>query len=650
MPATASPWNAAYTQLEFLPDLWAIAAQHFGDIPALIDPHVEPAVTLTYRQLYDQFQTFAAGLQALGVQVGDHLSLFADNSSRWLIADQGSMMAGVVNVVRSSQADAEELAYILAHSESTTLLLEDHKTLKTLAPYLKEHNLQLIGLLEDVAPPEALRESVSMPVYTFAEILAAGQGQPRQEPNRDRQQLATLMYTSGTSGQPKGVMLTHANLLHQMTTFSTILQPQPEDRALSILPTWHCFGRIVDYFLLSQGCTSVYTNIRHLKKDLEVYRPNYMASVPRLWESLYEGIQKLFRNQSPGQRRLVQFFFAASERYVICKRTASGLNLNRLKASPPLRLGAGLLQGMLWPLHALGDRLVYRKVRQAMGGQFRLSISGGGALAMHLENFFEIVGLQLLVGYGLTETSPVLTARTPRRNLRRSAGQPIPQTQLKIVDPETALPLRQGQKGLVLARGPQVMKGYYNNPEATAKAIDPEGWFDTGDIGWLTRQQDLILTGRAKDTIVLSNGENIEPEPIENACVRSPYLDQIMVVGQDQRSLGALIVPNLEALQQWAIAQNASLDVPVALQAKLPVAPTDATPLSLESEAVQGLIRKELVREIQNRPGYRPDDRIGPFVCLLEPFSQENGLLTQTFKLRRAIVTDRYRDMIDGMF
>jgi long-chain acyl-CoA synthetase len=650
MPSTACPWDAEYTQLEFVPDIWAIAAQHFGDIPALMDPHVQPPVTLTYRQLYDQFQAFAVGLQALGVQVGDHLSLFADNSSRWLIADQGSMMAGVVNVVRSSQADAEELAYILNHSESTTLLVEDHKTLKRVAPFIKTDNLRLIGLLEDTAPPEPLREGISVSVYTFAEILAAGQGQTRQEPNRDRQQLATLMYTSGTSGQPKGVMLTHANLLHQITTFSSVLQPTPGDRALSILPTWHCFGRMVDYFLLAHGCTSIYTNIRHLKKDLEVYRPHYMASVPRLWESLYEGIQKLFRSQSPGQQRLIGFFFAVSERYIVSKRTASGLNLNRLNAPLPVRIGALLLQGLLWPLHVLGDRLVYRRVRQAMGGEFRLSISGGGALAMHLENFFEIVKLQLLVGYGLTETSPVLTVRTPWRNLRRSAGQPIPQTQLKIVDPETVLPLRQGQKGLVLVRGPQIMKGYYNNPKATAKAIDPEGWFDTGDIGWLTRQQDLILTGRAKDTIVLSNGENIEPEPIENACVRSPYIDQIMVVGQDQRSLGALIVPNVEALQQWAIAQNSSLDVPVALQAKLPVAPSGATLLSVDSDVVQGLIRKELVREIQNRPGYRPDDRIGPFVCLLEPFSQENGLLTQTFKLRRAIVTDRYRDMIDGMF
>ncbi|HEY9874906.1 MAG TPA: hypothetical protein V6D12_15820, partial [Candidatus Obscuribacterales bacterium] len=181
------------------------------------------------------------------------------------------------------------------------------------------------------------------------------------------------------------------------------------------------------------------------------------------------------------------------------------------------------------------------------------------------------------------------------------------------------------------------------NPEATAKAIDPEGWFDSGDLGWVTPENDLVLTGRAKDTIVLTNGENIEPQPIEDACLRSPYIDQIMLVGQDKRSLGALIVPNLEALQKWAESQN--------LQLRLP--DSEVKPgleaIDLDSKKVQDLFRQELTREVQNRPGYRPDDRIVPFKLILEPFSIENGMMTQTLKIRRPVVMERYRDMIDGM-
>jgi long-chain acyl-CoA synthetase len=416
------------------------------------------------------------------------------------------------------------------------------------------------------------------------------------------------------------------------------------------LPTWHSFGRIVDYFLLSQGCTQIYTSIRHIKADLNQYRPQYMASVPRLWESLYEGIQKQFRAQPKSKQKLVQFFFGLSEKYILARRIVQGMSMDPFNPSVSKKLMAAAQMIALMPIHLLGDKLVYGKVREALGGNFKLSLSGGGALAQHLENFFEIVGIQLLVGYGLTETSPVLTGRRADRNFRRSAGLPIAQTELKIVHPETRAPLQYGESGLVLARGPQIMKGYYNNPEATAKAIDPDGWFDTGDLGWISPQQDLFLTGRAKDTIVLSNGENIEPEPIENACARSAFIDQIILVGQDQRNLGALIVPNLEALQQWAIAHQNTLDLPETLLSDLPKAATGASPISMESDTVINHFRSELAREVKNRPGYRPDDRIGAFKFILEPFSIENGLLTQTLKVRRAVVVDRYRDMIDGMF
>ncbi|MEH1998632.1 MAG: long-chain fatty acid--CoA ligase [Nostoc sp.] len=630
-----------YTNVESLPEIWPLAAQRFGDVVALRNPHVKPEVAITYTQLAEQMQLFATGLQALGVKVGDRISLIADNSPRWFIADQGIMTAGAVDVVRSSQAEKEELLFIIANSGSTAIVVEDLKTLKKLQDRLKDLPIQVVILLSDEAPPT----DETLKVLNFAQLLEIGKNDNLVPVKQNRDALATLIYTSGTTGKPKGVMLSYNNLMHQVLTFRTVVQPTPGDIVLSILPSWHSYERTVEYYLLSQGCTQVYTNLRSVKADLRQFKPNYMVGVPRLWESIYEGVQKQFREQPANKQRLINFLLGNSEKYIKARRVAQGLSLNNLHASAIERLAAKIQASALLPLHALGERLVYAKVREATGGQVKQMISGGGALPRHIDNFFEIIGVQILQGYGLTETSPVTHVRRPWRNLIGASGQPLPATEAKIVDPETKAPLPIENRGLVLLRGPQIMQGYYQNPEATAKAIDAEGWFDSGDLGWLTPQDDLVLTGRAKDTIVLTNGENIEPQPIEDACLRSPYIDQIMLVGQDQRSLGALIVPNLEAIEKWAASQNLTLDTP-----NDQVISSPSQKIDLESRMIQDLFRQELNREVQNRPGFRPDDRIGTFKLILEQFSIENGLMTQTLKVRRHVVTERYRDIIDGMF
>jgi long-chain acyl-CoA synthetase len=630
-----------YTNVESLPEIWPLAAKQFGNIVALRNPHAKPEVAITYTQLAEQIRLFASGLQSLGVKVGDRISLISDNSPRWFIADQGIMTAGGVDAVRSSQAEKEELLFIIANSGSTAIVVEDLKTLKKLQDRLKDLPIQVVILLSDEAPPT----DESLKVLNFVQLLEIGENHNFVPVKQNRDALATLIYTSGTTGKPKGVMLSYSNLMHQVTTFGTVLQPNPGDMVLSILPSWHSYERTVEYYLLSQGCTQVYTNLRSVKADLREFKPNYMVGVPRLWESIYEGVQKQFREQPAKKQRLINFLLGNSEKYIKARRVAQGLDLNNLHASAVERLAAKIQASALLPLHALGERLVYAKVREATGGQVKQMISGGGALPRHIDNFFEIIGVQILQGYGLTETSPVTHVRRPWRNLIGASGQPLPATEAKIVDPETKAPLPVEKRGLVLLRGPQIMQGYYQNPEATAKAIDAEGWFDSGDLGWLTPQDDLVLTGRAKDTIVLTNGENIEPQPIEDACLRSPYIDQIMLIGQDQRSLGALIVPNVEALEKWAANQNLILDTQ-----KDQVTSSPTQKIDFESRMIQDLFRQELNREVQNRPGYRPDDRIGTFKLILEPFSIENGLMTQTLKVRRHVVTERYRDIIDGMF
>ncbi|MEB3178850.1 MAG: long-chain fatty acid--CoA ligase [Nostocaceae cyanobacterium] len=636
-----------YSQIQSLPEIWDVAQQWFGDTVALRNPHTKPEVVLSYAELARKIQQFASGLQTLGVEAGDRISLFADNSPQWLIADQGIMKAGGVNAVRSSQAERQELLYILENSGSTALIVENRKTLTKLRPELDSSAIKFVILLSEEESPAA----DSLHVYNFSQTMAKGAEHTLKPVKQNRETLATLLYTSGTTGKPKGVMLSHGNLLHQVTVLGTIVQPQVGDIVLSILPTWHSYERSCEYFLLSQGCTQVYTNLRSVKRDLKEFQPHYMVAVPRLWESIYEGVQKQFREQPASKQKLVNTLLGFSQKYIQARRIAQGFSLQSLQPSSIEKLQASIQAAMLAPLHSLGEKLVYGKVREATGGRIKQVISGGGSLAMHLENFFEIVGIEILVGYGLTETSPVTHVRRIWRNLRGSAGQPVAGTQVKIVEPETRQSLPRGERGLVMLKGPQIMQGYYQNPQATAKAIDPEGWFDSGDLGWVTPENDLVLTGRAKDTIVLTNGENIEPQPIEDACLRSPYIDQMMLVGQDEKILGALIVPNLEALQKWAETQNLHLVVPEATQETLSTQQTNIlTQVDLESKIIQDLFRQELNREVQNRPGYRADDRIGPFKLIQEPFSQENGMMTQTLKIRRHIVMEHYRDIIDGMF
>jgi long-chain acyl-CoA synthetase len=621
-----------YRQVQSLPEIWAIAAQRFASITAVHDPHSEPTIKLTYAQLYQQIRQFAAGLQSLGVlptnePVPTRVALISDNRPRWLVADQGIMLAGGVDVVRSSQAEAAELQFILQDSGAIGLIVEDLATFQKLRPQISELPIQFIILLTEETPSS--EETYKM--LRFSEVLELGKDAELLPVTQTRQTLATLMYTSGTSGKPKGVMLSHGNLVSQVWSAATVLVPEPGDRVLSILPIWHCYERTFEYFIFAHGCTQIYTNIRYVKKDIKAYKPNYMVGVPRLWESIYEGIQKQFRDQPAKKQELVAFFLKYSDRFIRARRTLQGLDLENMSPSIGQKLAAAAQLPFLWLLHQVGDRLVYSKIRQGTGGEVKFLVSGGGSIAEFLEDFFEIVGINILGGYGLTETSPITNVRRPAANLRGADGQPFPDTEIRIVDPESRQPLPNGKQGLVLIRGPQVMQGYFNNPQATAKAINPEGWFDTGDLGMVVGDDHLVITGRAKDTIVLTNGENIEPQPIEDACLRSAYIDQIMLVGQDQRSLGALIVPNLDALKKWA---------------NLP----DEATVDLGSKAIEDLFRQELTREVKDRPGYRADDRIGPFRLIAEPFSIDNGLLTQTLKIRRPVVTERYRGMIDEMF
>ena len=610
--------------LQGLEQLWGRLAERHGDATALDAPHAKPAEQLSFRDLHRRIEQAAAGFAALGVKPGEVVALFSENSPRWLVADQALMRLGAADAVRGSGAPVEELRYIAADCGAVALVLESAELLTRL-----KLSSALLGQLRFVVVLQGDRGSVVpvLPCFTWDELMARGAKAPTPAwPEGGEQRLATVLYTSGTTGQPKGVPLSHANLLHQLRHLGVAVAPQPGDRVLSVLPIWHAYERSAEYFLLACGCAQTYTNLKQLRPDLQRVRPHYLISVPRLWEALLSGFEDALAAMPPARQRLLRSALALSRRHCLARRVAA----DRTLAPEPVwrRLGAAGGALFSWPLHALASRVLWPKVRQQLiGGRLRTAISGGGALAIHVDGFFEAVGIELLVGYGLTETSPVLTCRRRWNNRRGSSGQPLPGTAIRIVHPESGAPLQLGQRGRVLARGPQVMAGYLGKPEATAKVLDREGWFDTGDLGQLLADGTLVLTGRAKDTIVLSSGENIEPGPLEDCLVACLLVEQVMLVGQDRKALGALVVPKAEPLTSWATEQG------------LPLPLRSPDGWVVDPQLLKALTSR-LNRRLQSRPGARADERLAG-VALVEPFTLENGLLTQTLKQKRDRIAER---------
>ncbi|KAK8356429.1 hypothetical protein V6Z12_A05G354200 [Gossypium hirsutum] len=544
------------------------------------------------------------------------------------------MATGAINVVRGSRSAVEELLHIYNHSE----------------------RMRFIVLLWGEKSRLAKNETLGVPVFSYKEIVKLGReyraalidsldarkGYRYEVIGSD--DIATLVYTSGTTGNPKGVMLSHKNLLHQIENLGVLGPAKAGDRFLSMLPTWHTYERACEYFIFTRGIEQVYTTVRTLKDDLRNYKPDYMISVPLVYETLYSGIQKQI-SSSPNAIKLIVFsFIRISLAYTELKRIYEGLCLTRNPEEPSHivsmfdYLWSKTIATILWPLHVLATKFVYKKISSAIGIQ-KTAKSGGGSLPTHIEKFYEAIGLEVQNGYGLTETSPCIAGRRPYYNVLGSVGHPIPLTEFKVVDSETGEILPLGSKGIIKVRGPPVMKGYYKNPLATRQALDEDGWLNTGDIGWIAPHHSvgrsrrcggvIVFEGRAKDTIVLSSGENIEPLEIEEAALRSPLIQQIVVIGQDQRRLGAIIVPNKD--EALLAAKEASI--------------VDADAVDLSKDKITSMLYEEL-RKWTSECSFQ----IGPILVVDEPFTIESGLLTPTMKIRRDRVVAQYKEEIANLY
>ncbi|WZZ52975.1 hypothetical protein YC2023_053082 [Brassica napus] len=643
----------SYSEWKAVPDIWRSSAEKYGDKIALVDPYHDPPLKLTYNQLEQEILDFAEGLRAVGVKADEKIALFADNSCRWLVSDQGIMSTGAVNVVRGSRSSVEELLQIYQHSESVALVVDNPEFFNRIADtFTSKVSLRFLILLWG-EKSSLVTQGMQIPVYSYTDIKNLGQ-EKRAGSNDTRKSInpddtAAIMYTSGTTGNPKGVMLTHRNLLHQIKHLSAYVPAEAGDRFLSMLPSWHAYERACEYFIFTCGVEQMYTSIRFLKEDLKRYQPHYLISVPLVYETLYSGIQKQISTSSAARKYLALTLIKISLAYMEMKRIYEGMCLTK-EQKPPMYivslvdwLRARVVAALLWPLHMLAKILIYKKIHASIGIS-KAGISGGGSLPIHIDKFFEVnpsaIGVILQNGYGLTETSPVICARTLSCNVSHScirfvigsAGYPMHGTEFKIVDPETNTVLPPGSKGIVKVRGPQIMKGYYKNPTTTKQVLNESGWFNTGDMGWIAPHHStgrsrrcgglIVLEGRAKDTIVLSTGENVEPLEIEEAAMRSRLIDQIVVIGQDQRRLGAIIMPNKEEAEKL-----------------------DPETSQLSSEKLKSLVYQEL-RKWTSECSFQ----VGPVLIVDEPFTIDNGLMTPTMKIRRDKVVAKYKDEINQLY
>jgi long-chain acyl-CoA synthetase len=445
---------------------------------------------------------------------------------------------------------------------------------------------------------------------------------------------------------------------------------------LSLLPVWHITERAFELWMASRGCTIVYSSIRTFKNDLAKHKPQWLVLVPRVLEKIANGVLEKFQSGSVVVKALSAFFTATSGTAAKYRKIAAGLVVGSTLPSTADILFAKLVVAALSPLNAVGNKLVWSKVQDGFGGQVKTVISGGSALSQSLETFYETAGIPILVGYGLTECSPLLSYRLSNANLVTAgcAGKPCHDTELRIVhadDVETHFklphdtqkqqpPLKSvpiGTPGVVLGRGPQVMQGYYKNSGATSESIDASGWFNTGDLGRINPATgDLILTGRAKDTIVLSNGENIEPVPIEDAIIGEvPFVEQCMLTGQDGRRLLAVVVLKPSSLTTKGYIDEATassltkamdtINDPKCSQSDA----EDASRVLNDPKLIPNLrqnsaLKSEMLSAMKRATkSFRKWEQVGEVYVTLEPFAMVNGLLTQSYKVKRPAVLERYQ-------
>ncbi len=603
-------------------------------------------VPASYADLLERTATFAAGLLELGLTRSDKVGIISDNRSEWLVADLAILGLGGVDVPRGCDAMPQEIRYILDWSGCTLAILENDRQLRKILDNRAGIPSLSTIIMFDPASTKIVAEArdSGLEILDYQDVVERGKIRKAAKPTEytdeaakgERADLATLIYTSGTTGEPKGVMLSHGNFLHQTDYLPGIIGVGTGEVFLSVLPVWHSFERVVQYIILKAGAGIAYSKPigSIMLADMAMIKPQWFTSVPRIWESIKDGVYRSMKQGSALKQTLFRFFIGVGESYAYFRNHLTRCMPEFVPRSRILEVGSSIIPFiLLTPLWHLGDVLVYKKIKAKLGGKFIAGVSGGGALPGNVDRFFGAIGILIIEGYGLTETAPVLGVRLKKHPVVGTVGPIHRGTELKILD-EKGQPLGPGQKGVIHVRGPQVMAGYYRKPDMTAKVLSPDGWLDTGDLGMLTYRGEIKITGRAKDTIVLRGGENIEPVPIEQKLCESVYIQQAVVLGQDEKYLAALIVPAQENILSWA---------------KDNTIPVDDYESLLQQPEIRELIDAEINEYVSAKQGFKSFERIYKFALLPTPFEPGKELSAKQ-EIKRHAVNEIYKRQIHKLF
>jgi long-chain acyl-CoA synthetase len=581
------------------------AVDRFDKPDAMLVRSGDQYVPISHKTLLDRVRRVRLGLESIGIQRGDRVAILSENRPEWAIADFACLTSGVTDVPLYPSLPAEQLRYPLRDSGTAAMFVSTEAQAEKIAAIRGD----LPALKTVVVFDAAAAGRADMTLDALEQRGAAIDSPSRAASFRDEalrvqpDDLATLIYTSGTTGEPKGVMLTHDNIYSNVAATRNALAMRGDDVSLSFLPLSHILQRMGDYWFLATGtCIAYVDSFDLVPLAMSQVRPTIAISVPRLYEKMYARVLENALAGSAIKKRI--FFWARS----VADRWAD----EKLAGREPA--------GFLAFQYRVAQRLVFSKLKARTGGRLRYFVSGGAPLAPEINKFFYAAGLMILEGYGLTETSPVIGVNTPENFRIGTIGKPIDGVEVKIAD-----------DGEILTRGPHVMRGYYNKPDATREAIDGEGWFKTGDIG-VIEDGFVRITDRKKDIIVTAGGKNIAPQPIENAVKTNKYVSQAVMIGDKRKFPVMLVVPNWDNLEKWAKVKN--------------ILWTDRAQL-LAMPTVQAKMDKEVRSKFEGLASFETPKK----VALLEhDFSVDSGELTPTLKVKRRVVDRNYKTIIDGLY
>ncbi len=559
------------------------------------DPHAERWVDITWQEMGERVARCQAALQRENLEPGDRVGILLRNCPSWVVFEQAALGLGLVVVPLYTNDRAENIGYILEDAGIRVLLFQDAQHWAVLSDIYPR-----LGKVQTLLSIEPVPDVHDMRLKTFADWLPEAAEAPAL-PDIAPTDLATIVYTSGTTGNPKGVMLSHDNILWNASSAASCETFYTDDVFLSFLPLSHMFERTAGYYMpMLVGARVAYARaIDKLAEDLQIIRPTILITVPRIFERVYNRIQEQLEHKSPLARKL--FNLAVEVGWLRFEHQQG-----RASWSPKL---------LLWPLL---DRLVGRKIRERLGGRLRLAVSGGAPLSLDVARVFIGLGLTISQGYGMTELSPVVCTNRLDDNRPDSVGQPLPDVEVKL-----------GEDGELLVRSPGVMLGYWNRPEATAEVIDADGWLHTGDVARIEGDH-IYITGRIKDIIVLANGEKVPPADMELAIAADPLFEQVMIVGEGKPFLSALVVLDEEHWEQLAGELGLSPDAG-----------------NLQHPDVEQALLERINARLSAFPGYAKIIRAH---ARLDPWTIEQGLITPTLKIKRKPLHEEYEAIIDQLY